>query len=75
MTHHKQKLEIDQILDWFKSGEKKHEDYLIGTEHEKFLFTKDNFKRLGYDDENGINKILEEISGDGKWEKIMKMVI
>ncbi len=72
MTNHKQKLEIDQILDWFKSGEKKHEDFLIGTEHEKFLFTKDNFKRLGYDDENGINKILEEISGDGKWEKIIE---
>ncbi len=72
MTNHKQKLEIDQILDWFKSGEKKHEDYLIGTEHEKFLFTKDNFKRLGYDDENGINKILEEISGDGNWEKIIE---
>ena len=72
MTNHNQKLEIDQILDWFKSGEKKHEDFLIGTEHEKFLFTKDNFKRLGYDDENGINKILEEISGDGKWEKIIE---
>ena len=37
-----------------------------------FCFTKDNFKKLGYDDENGINKILEEISGDGKWEKIIE---
>ena len=72
MTDNKNKLEMDQILNWFKAGEKKHEDFLIGTEHEKFLFKQDGFKRLGYDDKNGIRKILEEISGNEEWEKIIE---
>ena len=72
MTDNKNKLEMDQILNWFKAGEKKYEDFLIGTEHEKFLFKQDGFKRLGYDDKNGIRKILEEISGNEEWEKIIE---
>ena len=42
MSDNKKKLEFDQIIDWFKSGEKKKNDWLIGTEHEKFIFNKDN---------------------------------
>ena len=39
---------VDQILDWFQSGEKLRENWLIGTEHEKFLFKKNNYQRLKY---------------------------
>ena len=33
----KQTLNLDKIFQWFKDGEKKRDDWLIGTEHEKFL--------------------------------------
>ena len=36
----KQTLDFDKICQWFKDGEKKRENWLIGTEHEKFLFKK-----------------------------------
>ena len=45
----KQTLNLDKIFQWFKEGEKKRDEWLIGTEHEKFLFKKNDFKRLGYE--------------------------
>ena len=38
--NNKQTLDFDKICQWFKDGEKKRENWLIGTEHEKFLFKK-----------------------------------
>ena len=40
-----QTLDFDKICQWFKDGEKKRENS-IGTEHEKFLFRRNDFKRL-----------------------------
>ena len=39
------KLEKNDLIDWFVSGEKPREDWKIGTEHEKFVFHEDSFKR------------------------------
>ncbi len=72
MTRVKRKLELDEIYDWFKDGEKKFDDFLIGTEHEKFLYHNESYKRLNYDGENGVKKILEEISKDESWKKIVE---
>lgn len=66
----KQTLNLDKIFQWFKEGEKKRDDWLIGTEHEKFLFKKNDFKRLGYEDLNGIKTILNKIAEEEDWEKI-----
>ena len=65
-----QTLNLDKIFQWFKDGEKKRDDWLIGTEHEKFLFKKNDFKRLGYEDLNGIKTILIKIAEEEDWEKI-----
>ena len=70
--NNKQTLNIDKILQWFKDGEKKKDDWLIGTEHEKFLFKKNIFKRLSYEDLNGIKFILNKISEEEDWEKILE---
>ncbi len=64
-----QKLSIDEILNWFRAGEKKPEKWLIGTEHEKFLFT-NNFERLHYNGTNGIKSILQEIEKNKDWKSI-----
>ena len=66
----KQTLNLDKILQWFKDGEKKRDEWLIGTEHEKFLFKKNDFKRLGYEDLNGIKTILNKIAEEEDWGKI-----
>ena len=70
--YNKQTLNFDNICQWFRDGEKKKDDWLIGTEHEKFLFKKNNFKRLGYEDLNGIKFILNKISEEEDWEKILE---
>ena len=66
----KQTLNLDKIFQWFKEGEKKRDDWLIGTEHEKFLFKKNGFKRLVYEDLNGIKTILNKIAKEEDWKKI-----
>ena len=38
----------DKIIEYFKSGIKKTKDFKIGIEHEKFLFKKENSKRVDY---------------------------
>ena len=38
----------EQIIKYFKSGIKKSNNYKIGIEHEKFLFNKQNNKRIDY---------------------------
>lgn len=70
--NNKQTLNIEKIWQWFKYGEKKKDDWLIGTEHEKFLFKKNIFKRLSYEDLNGIKFILNKIAGEEDWEKILE---
>ena len=70
MSDNKKKLEFDQIIDWFKSGEKKKNDWLIGTEHEKFIFNKDNYERTDYNGQFGIGKILDQISLNDNWSEI-----
>ena len=72
MSKEIKKLEVDQILNWFKSGEKQQSDWLIGTEHEKFLYNKSNFKRLKYNDKFGIKGLLEQIAIDKSWKPIME---
>ena len=37
-----------KIIEYFKSGNKKIKDFKIGIEHEKFLFNKDDNKRINY---------------------------
>ena len=37
-----QRLEKEQLINWFRAGEKSREFWKIGTEHEKFVFHLDN---------------------------------
>ena len=38
------KLKKEHLINWFKEGEKKREDWKIGTEHEKFVFHLNNLE-------------------------------
>ena len=41
-------IKKEEIIDYFKSGIKNTRNFKIGVEHEKFLFNKNNNKRIGY---------------------------
>ena len=62
-----------QLIKWFEDGNKKKEDWRVGTEHEKFAYNnikeKNFFMPVEYSSTNGIEKFLLEISKHG-WEKV-----
>ena len=61
----------EQIIQYFKSGIKKQEDFKIGIEHEKFLFNKVDNKRVNY---TQIKKMFSSLMEFG-WNPIYKKKI
>lgn len=65
----------EQLLEWFKLGNKVKRNWRVGTEHEKFAYNyskeKNSFYPLDYKSSNGIESFLIEISKHG-WEKILE---
>ena len=53
----------------FEDGEKKNEDFKIGTEHEKFAFHLKNNKPVNFEGKNGIEALLLSMKKFG-WESI-----
>ncbi len=60
------------LIDWFSSNEKLKEEYRIGTEHEKFIFTLDDYKPVPYFGNKGIKKILDLLKLDTGWSSIVE---
>ena len=58
-----------QLVEWFEAGCKPREQWLIGTEHEKFAFRRSDLRRLPYDGPDGIRAVLEGLTRFG-WEPI-----
>ena len=54
----------NRLVQYFIDGIKEHSNLRIGVEHEKFLFNKNNLKRIDY---NQIKKIFELLEDKG-WE-------
>jgi len=72
MTKQEGSLEIrhkSQLIEYFQLGNKPPEKWGIGTEHEKFLFYKSNFERLGYHQNPGIATLLKDLQKVG-WQPI-----
>ena len=65
----------EQLIEWFKLGNKKKQDWRVGTEHEKFAYNyseHDNiFSPVSYDSKNGIREFLMEFSNFG-WNHILE---
>jgi len=54
-----------QLIEYFEEGNKPSEKWGIGTENEKFLFRRNDFKRLSFDQDGGILKILNQMQQEG----------
>lgn len=59
MKYNKQ---INRIVNYIKSGEKKKDDFTVGTEFENFIIDKDTLKTASYYGENGVGETLAELS-------------
>ena len=63
----------EQLIDWFKEGEKNKEEWRVGTEHEKFAYnyskSENRYYPLEYSNKNGVEEFLNEIAQSG-WKKI-----
>ena len=58
----------EQLVEWFKLGNKNKKDWKVGTEHEKFAYNfseqKNIFTPADYESLNGIGSFLYEISNN-----------
>ena len=65
----------EQLVDWFKLGNKKKQYWRVGTEHEKFAYnyseSNNIFTPVNYGSKNGIKEFLIEISKFG-WDHILE---
>ncbi|WP_016777163.1 glutamate--cysteine ligase [Anaerophaga thermohalophila] len=74
MTHTDNLTELQhksQLIEYFEKGNKPPEKWGIGTEHEKFLYRKDNLQRLGHSTTPGISQILQRMVESG-WDPIVE---
>ena len=47
-----------QLVDWVAAGAKPKADWRIGTEHEKILFHRADFRPVAYDGADGVGALL-----------------
>ncbi|MBL6680359.1 MAG: glutamate--cysteine ligase, partial [Alphaproteobacteria bacterium] len=66
------RLEKKDLLKWFEAGAKPRSQWKIGTEHEKFVFHKENLERVGYFGKSGISDLLNKLAQENSWEKILE---
>ena len=59
-----------QLIEYFQDKEKNKKDWMIGTEHEKFIFSLKNFHSVDYKGENGIEKLLLILEKNSGWKGI-----
>jgi len=62
-------LSKDQLVEYIADGCKPREQWLIGTEHEKFVFQSDDFRPVAYEGESGIGALLKGLTEFG-WEPV-----
>jgi glutamate--cysteine ligase len=61
-----------QLVEWIASGEKPAEAWRIGTEHEKFVFRKDDLTPVPYDGPDGIAAVLDGLAEKFGWERLLE---
>jgi len=63
------KKQLETLSSYFKNAESKKETHKIGVEFEHFILHQD-LTAVSYFEENGIEKLLEELSKKADWEKV-----
>jgi glutamate--cysteine ligase len=58
------------LIGWIAAGNKPQSHWLIGTEHEKFLFTTDGRKPVPYEGPRGVKALMEGLVARYGWQPI-----
>ncbi len=62
----------DELIGWIAAGEKAADKWLIGTEHEKFVFRVKDLSPVPYEGRAGIRALIEGLIERFGWEPIME---
>ena len=63
---------FDDLIQWIAAGEKPRDGWLIGTEHEKFVFHTDTLGPVPYEGPRGIRALMEALIARYGWEPILE---
>jgi len=62
----------DQLVAYMEAGCKARRDWRIGTEHEKFAFTREDMRPLPYDGQRSIRALLEGLAAQFGWTPVFE---
>jgi glutamate--cysteine ligase len=62
----------EDLIAWFEAGSKPRSRFRIGTEHEKFVFTVEDYNPVPYEGRRGIHALLEGMQHLLGWEPIVE---
>lgn len=60
----------DDLVAWFEAGETPADQWRIGTEHEKLLFSEKTHQRPSYEEEHGVGTLLKQLAESHHWTPI-----
>ncbi|MBF0380353.1 MAG: glutamate--cysteine ligase [Magnetococcales bacterium] len=60
----------NDLISWFEAGYKPKKDWRIGTEHEKFGFSRLNLSPISHDSQQGIENVLRSMADSYGWQPI-----
>jgi len=63
---------VSELTAYLASGMRPESQWRLGTEHEKFGFTKDDLRPLPYEGERGIRAVLEGLAERFDWEPVLE---
>lgn len=63
---------VSDLTAYLASGARPESEFRLGTEHEKFGFTKDDLRPLPYEGDRGIRAVLEGLSETFDWNPVME---
>lgn len=63
---------VDELVEYMASGSRPAERWRLGTEHEKFGFTRDDLRPLPYDGPRGIRAVLEGLAERHGWTPVLE---
>jgi glutamate--cysteine ligase len=62
----------DDLVHWLAQGARPKSQFRIGTEHEKFVFTREDHRPVPYEGRHGIRALLEGMQHLLGWQPIME---
>lgn len=61
----------EQLVEYFRGGEKPCADWGVGTEHEKFLYRRSDVEMVSYEEPEGIGDLLQTLADEHGWKPSM----